>query len=530
MGNVNSNGHRLIALCAQNELFITNTAFQLRDIYKGTWTHPRSKHVHMLDYCITRQKDKQDVHITRVMRGADCWTDHYLLRSKLSLRLRPPMKRRAAKRKLNCRALELAEKREEFKEAISEKLDENPPAGVEEGWKFILDSVSAVAAETIGSTTRRNQDWFDSNLPGIQEILKNKHKAHAAHLSNPSSVYLRQKWREERGKVQRLLREMENTWWRQLAAEIQGFADSGDLHNFYDALKRVYGPTDRSLAPVRSQDGTVLYTHKEDILKRWKEHYCTLLNTNNPSNPSSLADLPIFPTVQEMGEPPSMEELITSIKHLKNNKAPGVDGLPAEVLKHGGPTLNMRLYGLIRSIWESGEVPQQWRDARIISIFKRKGNRATCGNSRGISLLSVAGKVLAKILLARLNHHIVDKVCPESQCGFRKERGTIDMLFVARQLQEKSREQGKNLSIAFIDLSKAFDTVNRSMLWEVLEKFGCPARFINLVRSFHDGMMATVLVGEDETDAFEVGVGVKQGCGMAPVLFNIYLAAATFLF
>ena len=58
MGNVNSNGHRLIALCAQNELFITNTAFQLRDMYKGTRTHPHSKHVQLLDYCITRLKDK----------------------------------------------------------------------------------------------------------------------------------------------------------------------------------------------------------------------------------------------------------------------------------------------------------------------------------------------------------------------------------------------------------------------------------------------------------------------------------------
>ena len=75
MGNVNSKCHRLIALCAQNELFVTNTAFQLRDICKGTLTHSRSKYVHMLDYCITRQKDKQDVDKTRVMREADCSTN-----------------------------------------------------------------------------------------------------------------------------------------------------------------------------------------------------------------------------------------------------------------------------------------------------------------------------------------------------------------------------------------------------------------------------------------------------------------------
>ena len=77
-GNMNDNGHRLLSLCSQNQLFITNTGFTLKPIHKGTWVHPRSKHAHMLDYVITRQQDLKDVLITRVMRGAECWTDHFL--------------------------------------------------------------------------------------------------------------------------------------------------------------------------------------------------------------------------------------------------------------------------------------------------------------------------------------------------------------------------------------------------------------------------------------------------------------------
>ena len=84
--------------------------------------------------------------------------------------------------------------------------------------------------------------------------------------------------------------------------------------------------------------------------------------------------------------------------------------------------------------------------------------------------------------------------------------------------------------MAFIDLSKAFDTVNRDMLWQVLQKFGCPPKFVNVIKAFHSGMMATVLVAGEESEPFAVEVGVKQGCAMAPVLFNIYLAAANFLF
>ena len=104
------------------------------------------------------------------------------------------------------------------------------------------------------------------------------------------------------------------------------------------------------------------------------------------------------------------------------------------------------------------------------------------------------------------------------------------MIFVVRQLQEKCREQQKDLCMAFIDLSKAFDTVNRDLLWQTLLKFGCPQKFVNIIKSFHSGMMATVLVAGEESEPFAVEVGVKQGCAMAPVLFNIYLAAANFLF
>ena len=73
---------------------------------------------------------------------------------------------------------------------------------------------------------------------------------------------------------------------------------------------------------------------------------------------------------------------------------------------------------------------------------------------------------------------------PESQCGFRKDRGTIDMIFTARQLQEKCQEQNVDLYMTFVDLTKAFDTVSRDGLWKIMAKFGCPPRYIAMVRRF----------------------------------------------
>jgi len=103
------------------------------------------------------------------------------------------------------------------------------------------------------------------------------------------------------------------------------------------------------------------------------------------------------------------------------------------------------------------------------------------------------------------------------------------MIFVARLLQEKCREQYQNLFFAFIDLTKVFDTVNRTLLWGIglLSKFGCPAQFLAVLREFHDGMTAKVVIGGHESDPFMVNVGVKQGSVLAPVIFIFFLVAVT---
>ncbi len=130
----------------------------------------------------------------------------------------------------------------------------------------------------------------------------------------------------------------------------------------------------------------------------------------------------------------------------------------------------------------------------------------------------IAGKILARVLLNRLIYHL------ESQCGFRKGRGTIDMIFAARQLQEKCQEQNQDLYTTFVDLSKALDTVSRQGLWMIMSKFGCPDKFILMVRQFHDGMMAGVLDVGEFSEAFSVTNGVKQGCMCAPTLFSMITA------
>ena len=213
-----------------------------------------------------------------------------------------------------------------------------------------------------------------------------------------------------------------------------------------------------------------------------------------------------------------------AIDATREGTAPGKCGIPAEIWKYGGPDLASKLHHLILSVWSEECVPQDWKDASIVPIFK-KGSRKDCGNYRGISLLSIAGKILSRVLLNRINKHIAPIVLPESQCGFRSGRGTMDMIFCLRQTQEKCIEQNMPLYAVFIDFTKAFDTVSRDGLWQVLSKFGCPSKFVNIIKSLHSGMQAEVAQGPTHSNEFAVTNGVKQGCVLAPTLFSLYLSA-----
>ena len=156
-------------------------------------------------------------------------------------------------------------------------------------------------------------------------------------------------------------------------------------------------------------------------------------------------------------------------------------------------------------------MPQDTRDSNIITLYKNMGERNDRDNYRGISLLSIVGKVFARVILIRLQK-LAERIYPESQCGFRAERSTIDMVFSLRQLHEKCREQHVPLYTAFIDLSKAFDLVNRDGLFKVLPKIGCPPKLQCMIESFHTDTKGTVQFNGCSSEPFEFRSGVKQGC------------------
>ena len=225
----------------------------------------------------------------------------------------------------------------------------------------------------------------------------------------------------------------------------------------------------------------------------------------------------------ELDMAPTFEEVMAAMRRMSRGTAGASSGFVPELVLGGGLALHRRIHSLISQIWAGGSVVSEWRDAEIVPIPK-KGDLRSCDNWRGISLLDVVGKLFPRVIQDRLQE-LSEDVLRESQCGFRKGRGCVDMVFVARQLIKKAIEHDTPLYVIFVDLKKAYDSIPREALWLVLGKLGIPPTLLSLIRSLHVGMRARVRISGRLTEDIYVNNGLRQGCTLAPTLFNLYFAA-----
>ena len=180
---------------------------------------------------------------------------------------------------------------------------------------------------------------------------------------------------------------------------------------------------------IKNASGDLL-SCKKDILNRWKEYFMELYNPT-----SGRWGAPGEPERDETSDI-STDEVQAAIRALKPGKATGIDEIPLELLKSLSRHDILWLTRVCRVAWREGRAPLKWQTRIVVPIFK-KGDRRECSNYRGITLLSLPGKVYARVL-ERKYRTIVEPKIQDTQCGFRPGRGTTDQLFTLRQIFEKT--------------------------------------------------------------------------------------------
>ncbi|KAK2150128.1 hypothetical protein NP493_2854g00013 [Ridgeia piscesae] len=230
----NSNGELPLALCSEFELIVTNTMFKQKDERKTTWIHPRSRHWHKIDFIITRSRDKMNIHSTRVMRGANCWTDHQRLRSKEAFRIRQKHNRQGTSKptKLTTAKLSTISHRETFEQEMDNTLvqwEENENSTQDEEWAALQQVVYNTAKTYLGKPDRKHQDWFDPKDQKLQTLVSRRDQAHQRVLQTRSTRPTTAEYKDACRLLQKCNRSLKADWWERKAVELQRASDRKDM-------------------------------------------------------------------------------------------------------------------------------------------------------------------------------------------------------------------------------------------------------------------------------------------------------------
>ena len=181
------------------------------------------------------------------------------------------------------------------------------------------------------------------------------------------------------------------------------------------------------------------------------------------------------------------------------------------------------IHGLFNKLYEIGYFPESWTEGHIIPIFK-KGDKNEASNYRGITLLSIIGKLFTRILNSRLNTWAEEyNIYVEAQAGFRKGMGTTDNIFILNSLITHSINQNERLYCAFVDFTKAFDFVVRDILWFKLIRLGVRGKMLNIIKSIYSSVKSRVKHDNTLSEPFTCNIGVRQGECLSPFLFAMYV-------
>jgi hypothetical protein len=214
----------------------------------------------------------------------------------------------------------------------------------------------------------------------------------------------------------------------------------------------------------------------------------------------------------------TIEDVENALKKLANGKSAGVDGIMAEAFKFGGLAMKSVLASFYNLCGKTQITPSAWDESIIIPIFKNKGTKTEIKYYRPIALTIVGKRIFEKIIDSKLENY--KEMLHTSQGGFLKKRSTLHQVYYLLELMKKNPK----LIQVFLDLSAAYDMVDRRILWTMLRnRFQMPIGLIKLLRSLFDSNYSRLDISGTKSGKIHHLRGLPQGSSLSPILFNFYI-------
>ena len=513
--STNRNGELLSDLMDEFSLFCSNCSFMKSKHQLWTFEYPSGRRA-QLDYILFRKKWRNSVKNSRSYSSfSSTGSDHRIVSSTIKLSLRSskrsiphPMKtidwKKVSQDKDLCK---------EFAITVHNRFQSLHPDIVldADNLEESYSSLTTITEEVASSLLPKKQKVirFSPSTTELVELAREKLKQSSLEYHRSPSVL-------HKVSLTIAQRELDEAYLQAEADYINGkISDLANLHitkqhhAAWKTISEISGK--RSKPSVRLKGGS-----QAKRLSNWANHFGSLLGKEPklPDNISlpreKISDTLDIPTTEF-----TLTELHKALKQTKSSKAFGPDNIPPIIWKD--PVFHQLLLKYCNLAFTEGLCPSVWPKSQIIP-FPKKGDLSLATNYRGISLLSIAAKIYNKLILNRLVPKI-DPLLRKNQNGFRSGRSTLSQILTLRRIIEECQLCNLDAVFIFIDFSKAFDSIDRSVMFEILSLYGIPQPMLDAIRLLYTNNTSTVLTPDGETAPIDIKAGILQGDTLAPFLF-----------
>ena len=513
---LSENAVLFVGYCRKQNISILNTWFKHPLKHRITWHHPNRVTKKIYDYSLSRSWIRQFVSDVRV-RNSYFNSDHRLVVTKLSTPVnraaRKPQPKKKAMFRPNFKSLGNENLVETVKVEISTHLNNN----------FPTDSVDAIHDHIIhamenGRKIIPSQQKSHHNIPWnydteFADLITSRRQLRSMENSDTN----RQRIKTLSKKVKIKVRKIRNDILKAKAEEINIAKQTRQVAKLWKKAKnhdKVISTKSRPIqCPGLASHFRAHFSPDHSSLTLPVEiqdppHYIQILKTN---------------TCDIANDPPDLNEIHTAIKKLNKERASLDVETELIVCAATIPEFMTLLVEYFAYIWRHQQVPNQWRLSRITALWKNKGDAYDPTKYRGLSIGSILCKVGMNIILNRLDPFYEDQI-KDNQYGFRKGVGCNDAVYVVKQLQEIASVSQRELYICFIDLSAAFDHINREMLFKTIKNRlpeSSTTTTVDIIQNLYD-FTKSFMQGDTPNEAFRTESGVRQGGVEGPPLYNFY--------
>ena len=207
----------------------------------------------------------------------------------------------------------------------------------------------------------------------------------------------------------------------------------------------------------------------------------------------------------------------------------GPDGIPNEFYKEGGEVILGGLERLFGEIVRTERVLEEWNKTKVTLLHKGgHKSKKEIKNYRPVAVANTISNIFCGILKEKITE-VVERegIISDEQSGFRKNRRGTDNLYIMKEIIEEAKKEGKQYYCAFLDIEKAYDTVDREVLWEILHRMGLEDKVVNIVKSLYNNTSAEYSLGDIKVEEIRSRRGLRQGCTLSPLLFSLFMEEFT---